>query len=135
MITDTFKPSRALGVAGPAIQVYKPSAPRLSPLSKGITALVLAAMFILCIDVSIAHAQTTTLTDAHVMMLAQAAPPSGAKGKDRPPREAMEACAKQSAKTACSFAGRDGAQISGTCLSPKSDLPLACVPAQMPQDG
>ena len=44
-----------------------------------------------------------------------------------PPPEAREACEGKAAEAACEFEGRRGS-VSGTCFSPKTDLPLACRP-------
>lgn len=64
-----------------------------------------------------------------------------------PPPQAIEACANKSAGAACSFAGRNGEQRSGTCFqpgkrneagagaqSPATPLPLACRP-ERPRQG
>jgi hypothetical protein len=49
-----------------------------------------------------------------------------------PPPEALAACASRSAGAACSFTGRGGERITGTCFTPASTLPLACRPAGGP---
>lgn len=56
----------------------------------------------------------------------------GRDGGDRPhgpPPEAFEACLDLAEDDACSFAGRDGEELAGTCIAgPRDDLPLACRP-------
>lgn len=52
----------------------------------------------------------------------------------RPPREAMEACAEKASGDACSFTGPKG-PVSGTCRTPKSSAPAACVPEGMGPKG
>jgi len=46
----------------------------------------------------------------------------------RPPREALEACKEKSESAKCSFKGREGKEVEGTCWRPSSDKPLACKP-------
>lgn len=60
-----------------------------------------------------------------VALGAEAQPPNG------PPPEALAACKSQSAAAACSFAGRDGNKVNGTCWAPESK-PLACRPNETP---
>lgn len=45
----------------------------------------------------------------------------------RPPAEALEACASSVAGDPCSFEGRRGETLEGTCEAP-DDKPLACRP-------
>jgi len=50
-----------------------------------------------------------------------------------PPEEAFSACASQTEQAQCSFTGRRGETVSGSCLVPRSgDSGLACVPAGGP---
>ena len=53
----------------------------------------------------------------------------------RPPKEAVEACRQASQGDACSFEGREGETVNGTCEGPpdNSDKPLACRPAHPPE--
>lgn len=48
-------------------------------------------------------------------------------GRRGPPQVAIDACGSLSAGDACSFTGRNGEQLSGTCFAPK-DRELACKP-------
>jgi len=52
----------------------------------------------------------------------------------RPPKEAVDACEGADEGDACSFAGREGETLSGTCEGPPdaSDKPLACRPEGAP---
>lgn len=49
-----------------------------------------------------------------------------------PPPEAIEACEGADSGDACSFSGREGEEVSGTCFAPEDDLPLACKPDHPP---
>ena len=61
------------------------------------------------------------------------APPGGAEGRPpRPPREALEACKDASDGAACSFQGRRGERMEGTCWRPDQEHPLACRPTNPP---
>lgn len=46
----------------------------------------------------------------------------------QPPAEALEACSAAAEADTCSFTGKDGEIIEGTCVGPEG-LPLACRPA------
>jgi uncharacterized protein YdeI (BOF family) len=50
----------------------------------------------------------------------------------RPPKEAVDACQSSSSGASCSFSGREGKQMTGTCWSPDTSKPLACKPAHPP---
>lgn len=68
---------------------------------------------------------------------AQAGARDGQRRRPRkPPQEALDACDGASQGDACSFEGRDGEQLSGTCEAPPDDTskPLACRPSQPPRD-
>ena len=91
------------------------------------------------------------LTSA-VMAQTQGGPPQGDNGADRPhgpPPEAIAACQGKTAGAVCTFTGRRGEQLPGTCFSPpprmasntqgsnstpkaanSSSRPLACRPPQ-----
>ncbi len=59
----------------------------------------------------------------------------GQGGKRRgPPAEAIEACASSSEGDSCSFAGRGGDTIEGSCIVPRSEDSLACAPEGGPPD-
>ena len=52
-----------------------------------------------------------------------------------PPPQALAACANSTSGAQCSFEGREGRTVSGTCFAPESSLPLACRPAHMGGQG
>ena len=53
----------------------------------------------------------------------------GQGGKRRgPPPEALEACANSSEGESCSFAGRGGKTVEGSCIVPRNEDSLACAP-------
>ena len=57
---------------------------------------------------------------------------SGRRGGRRgPPPQAVEACASLADGGACSFAGRDGEAVTGTCMSHPRVEGLSCVPEGM----
>lgn len=65
---------------------------------------------------------------------------SGHPGCDRPPQgpppEALAVCQNLAAQDACTFIGRQGETVSGTCRNgPDGNGPLACAPAQPPAQG
>lgn len=45
-----------------------------------------------------------------------------------PPQEAIDACQSSSAGDSCSFSGRDGETLSGTCDQKEESSPLTCKP-------
>ncbi len=51
--------------------------------------------------------------------------------KRRPPREAVEACQSSDVGASCSFSGRDGESVSGTCAQKDSSRPPVCKPSNM----
>ncbi len=56
----------------------------------------------------------------------------GGEQHHRPPKEAVEACKGKADNAACSFTGRNGENLTGTCGAPPSsegNHPLACRPA------
>lgn len=53
------------------------------------------------------------------------------RGHRGPPAEALEACASSVQGDPCSFEGRRGEQLDGTCEAP-DDKPLACRPEGAP---
>ncbi len=58
------------------------------------------------------------------------ADPDEREGERRgPPPEAIDACANQSEGAACSFSGRRGEELNGTCLvPPRGEASLVCAP-------
>jgi hypothetical protein len=68
------------------------------------------------------------LTSCVVTNIAKAQP-SGQSGKRHgPPPEAREACSNSSEGDSCSFSGRRGDNVAGTCVVPRSEDGLACAP-------
>jgi hypothetical protein len=74
-----------------------------------------------------------------VLALGALAAPLAAQDRGRggpphggPPPEALAACTSHVSGAACSFTGREGQTLRGTCVSPSSSLPLACMPAGGP---
>lgn len=64
--------------------------------------------------------------------------PGESGGRRGPPPEAISACSGKSLGAACSFTGRRGETISGTCRQPPSGgqgQAAACVPKDMPPGG
>jgi hypothetical protein len=53
-----------------------------------------------------------------------------AEEKRRPPKEAMAACEGKTAGTECSFKGKEGEDVKGTCFTPGEDKPLGCKPSK-----
>ncbi len=57
------------------------------------------------------------------------AEPDGQGGKRHgPPAEALEACADSSEGASCSFSGRRGITVEGSCIVPRNENGLACAP-------
>lgn len=70
---------------------------------------------------------------AGAMGAAAAQPANGGEHRG-PPREALVACESKAAGTACSFTGRQGSAVTGTCWAPEGK-PLACKPEHPPGEG
>lgn len=63
----------------------------------------------------------------------QANPGSERGGPHGPPPDAIEACAELSEGAACSFAGRHGDTLQGSCVvDERGSSGLACLPADAP---
>lgn len=54
------------------------------------------------------------------------------RGRRGPPPEAIEACASASAGGSCSFTGRRGETLKGTCETVREEQ-LVCVPENAPE--
>lgn len=70
-------------------------------------------------------------------ILALAAPLAAQDGRRGPPHggpppEALAACTSHARGAVCTFTGRGGESLTGTCVSPDASLPLACMPAGGP---
>ena len=135
MFTNSLKSTRATYISGRNTHVVHSTVPRMRTHHKFISVIIASAMIAVFADISIAHAQTATSVDAPASTLAQAAPSGTKEGQGKPPREAIDACTSLPKNATCSFDGRDGKQLSGTCRAPKTDIPLACAPVEMPQKG
>jgi hypothetical protein len=118
------------------IPMYRPSFPRKTSGQRIVTMTTLAAMFAIAVGVVAAHADTASTTSDLPLIFAQQSGKSGSgEQRDRPPREALEACSGAKKNAACSFAGRDGEQLKGKCGAPEAGVPLACMPDNMPSKG
>lgn len=78
---------------------------------------------------------TATLVHASTA-LAGNAPDAGNEGQRAPhgppPQVALDACSKLSEGAACSFTGKRGETITGSCHVPPQQSALACIPAHPP---
>ena len=53
----------------------------------------------------------------------------GQGGQGGPPQEAIQACASLTEGTACSFTGRQGETMTGSCITPpRGEASLICAP-------
>jgi hypothetical protein len=129
----TFSLFKTTGV-NQGIPVVLP-AKRMQPHTKIIVAIFLATVFTSVVNISVARADTATDSIGAISQLAQSAPSRSGDRRGPPPREAIAACADQAAQSVCSFAGRDGMTIEGTCQSPEASAPVACIPALPPRNG
>lgn len=131
---DTHRKSATCIKAKP-VPVFYSTVSRIRPTVKIALVFLAPAIFTAAIGISAAHAETVFDAGSTATILAQqSAPRGGGNGAGRPPREAMEACAEQSSGSACGFIGRDGQKIPGTCSAPEANVPLACTPADRPQN-
>lgn len=64
----------------------------------------------------------TASTDTGSRLIAQNSRPQ------RPPEEALKACSGKQSGASCSFKAKDST-VKGTCQSPASNVPAACMPA------
>ena len=57
---------------------------------------------------------------------------SSKEGGERrgPPKEAVSACEGEKSGATCSFSGREGREVAGSCWAPNESLPLACKPSK-----
>lgn len=134
MFFEKLKAMRAEAAADRKIPIYRSTVPRIKGNQNAILALTLGVVLLGALNISAARAEIITLDDPTVTIAQSSKPPQGG-GANRPPREALDACADATAKAACSFSGRGGEAVKGTCMSPKADVPLACVPANQPTKG
>ncbi|MEH6830204.1 MAG: hypothetical protein V7661_05120 [Sulfitobacter sp.] len=134
MFIEKIRAIRAESVANRKIPIYRSTVPRIKGNHNAVLVVTCAAIVLGALNISAARADIVTV-DEPTIFLAQSSKPQKGGGENRPPREAMEACADAKVKQACSFNGRGGEVVKGTCLSPKADVPLACVPANQPKKG
>ncbi len=135
MFVEKFRSIRAQSAANRKIPIYRSTAPRIKGNKNALLAITFGAILIGVLNISAARADSFSAAD-HDITLALSAP-SGLGGErgNRPPREALDACKSAKAQSACSFKDRNGGAVQGKCMSPKSDVPLACVPAGGPKKG
>jgi hypothetical protein len=118
------------------IPMYHPSFPRKTSGQRIVRMTALAAMFAIAVGVVAAHADAASSSSDLPLIFAQQSGKSGSgEQRDRPPREALEACSGAKKNAACSFAGRDGELLNGKCGAPEAGVPLACMPKTMPGKG
>jgi hypothetical protein len=118
------------------IQMFQPTYPRRRSGNQIVAMTTLAAIFAIAVGVVAAHAETgSSSNDLPLIFAQQSGKSDSGDRRGSPPREALEACSNEKRNAACSFAGRDGEQLTGKCGSPKADAPLACMPEKMPSKG
>lgn len=128
MFTETSKAKE--------IPIYRPSFPRKRSGQRIVAMTTLAAMFAIAVGVVAAHADTTSSSgDLPLIFAQQSGKSDSGDRRGPPPREALAACSNAKKNAACSFAGRDGEQLTGKCGSPEADAPLACMPDKKPSKG
>lgn len=132
MYTHVTRSAAALHAKAKRIPIHHSTRLRMRPKKAMAMLAVLAALVFMDAGVSVAHAETADATTP--VTLAQQSRQGGDRPA-RPPREALEACTDQTSGSACGFSGRDGQKITGTCRSPQANVPLACAPAERPQNG
>ncbi|TDE36588.1 hypothetical protein [Antarcticimicrobium sediminis] len=134
MFIEKFRSIRAQSAANRKIPIYRSTAPRIKGNKNALLVLTLGAIFIGVLNISGVRAEGDSAVDQGIMLAQSAPSEQGARG-NRPPREALDACKSAKSQSACSFKDRDGGAVQGKCMSPKSDVPLACVPADGPKKG
>ena len=133
MFVQKYRALRAQAAANRKMPVYRSTVPHVKANQNAFLALTFGVVLIGALNVSAVRAESET-TANQSYTIAQSSTDKG-EGKGRPPREAMEACTNAKAQSACSFSGRGGETVKGKCLSPKADVPMACVPENMPKKG
>jgi len=134
MFIEKIREIRATSAVNRKIPIYRSSVPRIKGNQGAMLAITFAAVVLGALNISAARAEVVSEADQG-LTYAQSAPSGQGERGGRPPREALEACANVEPQSACEFSGRDGKSVQGTCMSPKSGVPLACVPANMPKQG
>ena len=134
MFMDKLRAMRAQSAANRKIPIYRSTVPRINGNQNIILAITLTVVLLGALNISDVRAESLSTVDQGTVYAQSASSGKGERG-DRPPREALEACGNVKPKSACEFSGRDGNIVQGTCMSPKADGPLSCVPANMPKKG
>jgi hypothetical protein len=134
MFVQKFRALRARSAANRKMPVYRSTVPRIKSSQDAFLALTFGVVLIGALNVSAVRADSVIAANQDYT-IAQSAPSGKGEGSGRPPREALEACSKAKVNSSCSFDGRNGEAVKGKCLSPKADVPLACVPENMPKKG
>lgn len=135
MLAEKLRAIRAQSAATRKISIYRSTVPRTQGNQNTILVLTFAAVVLGALNVSAVRAESVSAASEQSFSVAQSAPAGQVNRASRPPREALEACANVDPQSACSFNNRDGETVQGKCMSPKADVPLACVPANPPKNG
>lgn len=107
----------------------------MQPHQQIIAAIIVATLFSCFVNLSAVRAEEASTRVMSDTVLAQTPPARSADQPGPPPREAISACESKTQNTVCTFSGRDGQSVSGTCSSPETDRPLACTPTTPPKKG
>jgi len=134
MFTEKLRAYRAQSAAKRKIPVYRSTMPRFKGNQNAILTVTFVVVLLGIANISSVRAESMANEDLGTTY-AQSAPSGQGAQPGRPPREAIDACSNVKPQSACAFPARDGDTIQGTCLSPKGDGPLACVPANMVKKG
>tara|TARA_R110002049_G_scaffold12206_1_gene55000 strand:+ start:3233 stop:3640 length:408 start_codon:yes stop_codon:yes gene_type:complete len=135
MFLGKLRAIRAQSAANRKIPIYRSSVPRIRGNQNIVLATTFAVVILGALNISAVRAESLAAPLDQSFSVAQSTPVGQGDRAGRPPREAIEACANVDPQSLCSFNGRDGEAVQGECLSPKADVPLACVPSNPPQNG
>lgn len=134
MFMDKLRARREQSAAQRKIPIYRPTVARIKGSHSVILVITFAAVVLGELYISALRAESASAADQGTVY-AQSAPSSKGEHGGRPPHEALEVCEDVEPQSACEFSGRDGKVVRGTCMSPKADGPLACVPKSLPKKG
>tara|TARA_R110000824_G_scaffold189187_1_gene370606 strand:- start:52 stop:459 length:408 start_codon:yes stop_codon:yes gene_type:complete len=135
MFAEKIRAIRAQFAANRKILIYRSTVPRIRGNQNILLATTFAVVILGALNISAVRAESASATSAQSFSVAQSAPAGQGNRAGRPPREALDACANVDPQSACSFNNREGETVQGRCMSPKADVPLACVPANPPKNG
>ncbi len=135
MLNEKLKAIRAQSAVNRKIPIYRSSVPRIRGNQNILLATTFAVVVVGALNISAVRAESVSATSEQGFSVAQAAPAGQGNRAGRPPREALAACANVEPQSACTFNNREGEAVQGKCMSPKADVPLACVPANPPRNG